>query len=170
MNLTPDGRAVSASQLACLLDHSLRLWGVRGGARADDDGFSVHVHLSDGTRYAVIPADAQEQPIRWWMLWLALDPDLSAGAVADRPARERERASGSAGDGQMASRVPTTVASSGADRQGAGSRSARRVVAPLSASVARRKPCSSISGLLRTMRETLGVPGYSRARVGASRE
>lgn len=159
---------MSASQLAHLLDHSLRLWGVSGGASADDDGFPVHVHLSDGARYAVMPADAHEQPIRWWMLWLALDPDPGAGAVADGPARVREAAGGSAGDGPMAGRVPTTVASSGADRQGADSRSARRVEAPLSASVVRRKPCSSISGLLRTMRETLGVPGYSRARVGAS--
>jgi hypothetical protein len=165
---TPGGRAVSASQLACLLDHSLRRWGVSGSARADADGFPVHVHLSDGARYAVLPAGAQEQPIRWWMLWLALDPDPRVGAVADRPARLREAAGGSAGDGRRAGCVPATVASFGADRPGAGSGGARCIEAALSASVVRRKPCSSVSGLLRTMRETLGVPGCSRARVGAS--
>jgi hypothetical protein len=32
----------------------------------------------------------------------------------------------------------------------------------------RRKPCASVSGVLRTLRETLGVASQARARVGVS--
>ena len=38
--------------------------------------------------------------------------------------------------------------------------------APVDASVARRKPCASTLGLLRSLREALGVPAAAKVRVG----
>ena len=83
-----------------LLADSLALWGVDGRVNVADGGVLV---AAGGVRLLVAPADAADDPIRWWV----------------------------ARDGH-------------------------------------RRPCPSVLGLLRTVRNALGVPGAAPVRVRVS--
>jgi len=163
--------SVSAPQLAVLLERSLEVWGVGGRAMVDSDVFPVRLDLQGGQRFAIEPAGAGEQPIRWWLLWLGgyagATETATSSATATTTITATATAAGDALD--VDARAGRAVARGGL----AASRATHGAAASAdggarASTVIRRKPCASVAGLLRTLRETLGVTGQSRIRVGAS--
>ena len=53
-------------ELRALLADSLEVWGVEG-ARVAVEGEGVALTTPAGTPLRVVPADADDRPIRWWL-------------------------------------------------------------------------------------------------------
>lgn len=161
---------MTARQLASLLEHSLELWGVAGRASAESGVFPVRLDLHGGQRFAIEPAGATEQPIRWWLFWL----DGRVGAMTTATATVTAMATAAAATAAGVARDADVRAGRALARgELAASRASHGAAASAdggarASTVIRRKPCASVAGLLRTLRETLGVTGQSRIRVGVS--
>jgi len=131
--------------LCTLLRESLLLWQVEARLVAGERPLLAVIESAYAGQLSVQQAAPADEPVRWWLCWHAQrEADLDPGSIAVHPIVSAQSMDASA---LRALAVDAPEAGPGA--------------------AARRRPCASTLGLLRSLRAALGVSGGARVRIAA---